>query len=89
MTTVLRSDDGLYVPQVTAKAVLPLPPLPDSGGVLDAVEGDEITELELLTITGPPSVVAHALHALDAHLEDLIPQLVSLYNDHQSPRHGG
>ncbi|SCG15563.1 hypothetical protein GA0070610_1797 [Micromonospora echinofusca] len=89
MSIVFRINDGLYIPQVTAKAVMPLPPLPGDGGAVDVAEGDEITELELLTITGPPTVVASAVDALAAHLEELVPKIAHLYNDHESPQHGG
>ncbi|MFR9780165.1 hypothetical protein ACL02O_29430 [Micromonospora sp. MS34] len=87
MTAILRNTDGLYTPRVEARAVLPLPPLPD-GETVDVAHGDGIVELELLTMHGPPSVVASALDALAAHLDELIPMLGQLY-DESTPQHGG
>lgn len=88
MSVILRHEGGIYVPRVEARAVLPLPPLPDAQPV-DVAHGDAIVELELLTIQGPPTVVASALDALGAHLDELVPVIGKLYNDHDEPQHGG
>ncbi|MFG3602550.1 hypothetical protein [Micromonospora chersina] len=87
MTAILRFQGGVYTPLVQAKAVLPLPPLPD-GDPVDVAHGDGIVELELLTITGPPSVVASAVDALGAHLDELVPTLAQLYHE-STPQNGG
>ncbi|MEV4814980.1 hypothetical protein [Micromonospora tulbaghiae] len=88
MTAVVRIQDGLYVPMVEARAVLPLPALPDARPV-DVAHGDGIHELELLTMRGPASVVASAVDALGAYLDELVPVIGKLYDDHEGPQHGG
>ncbi|MGI5151415.1 hypothetical protein ACQEVC_34465 [Plantactinospora sp. CA-294935] len=73
MSAVVRIGDELYVPVVTAGAHLPLPPLPDA-------DSGQVMQLELMSITGPPRVVAAAAEALAAHLEELIPMITKLYD---------
>lgn len=73
MSAMIRSGHGLYTAVVTAQAHLPLPAPPDSGS-------DEVVQLELLTITAPPRVVAAAMDALADHLEDLLPTIAKLYD---------
>ncbi|MGW3610636.1 hypothetical protein ACWD6N_12210 [Micromonospora sp. NPDC005163] len=86
--TVFAFGGGVHVAMVEAKAVLPLPPLPDAE-LVDVAEGDRIQELELLRIWGPPAVVAAALDALGAHLEELIPEIGALYTHDAAPQDGG
>ncbi|MFU8873270.1 hypothetical protein [Micromonospora sp. SL4-19] len=88
MSVILRHEGGIYVPMVEATAKMPLPPLPDSQRT-DAGNGEPIEWLELLTVHGPPSVVASALDALGAHLDELVPLIGKLYDDHEEPQHGG
>lgn len=87
MTAIIRLGAGVYTPMVRATAVLPLPPFPD-GETADVADREEITELELLNVWGPPSVVASALDALGAHLDELVPMIGALYNDHAQPQDG-
>ncbi|MFU8849483.1 hypothetical protein ACNAW0_00590 [Micromonospora sp. SL1-18] len=88
MTAIVRIQEGLYTPMVEAKAVLPLPPLPDVRPI-DVAGGGEIVEMELLTVRGPASVVASAVDALGAYLDELVPVIGKLYDDHEGPQHGG
>ncbi|MEU0156447.1 hypothetical protein [Micromonospora fulviviridis] len=88
MTAIVRIGEGVYTPMVEAKAVLPLPPLPDARPA-DVAHGDGIQELELLTVRGPASVVASAVDALGAYLDELVPVIGKLYDDHEGPQHGG
>lgn len=85
MTAILRIGNGVYTPMVEAKAVVPLPP---PSGVMVDVDHDVI-ELELLTIKGPPAVVASAVDALGAHLEEIVPIIGKLYHDQEQPQDGG
>ncbi|NLU77817.1 hypothetical protein HCA58_05275 [Micromonospora sp. HNM0581] len=85
MATIVRLGNQLITPMVEAKAVLPLPLPPDAAPAGDG----EVIELELLTIQGPPSVVASALDALASHLDDLVPTIGTLYDDHRAEPNGG
>ncbi|MEH1014579.1 hypothetical protein V6U90_15895 [Micromonospora sp. CPCC 206060] len=85
-SVVLAVDGAVVVPLVTARAVLPLPPLPEHRAA--AGEAGVPVEVELLTVTGPAPVVGAAVSALGVHLEELIPKIARLYYDHEPP-HGG
>ncbi|TDB70191.1 hypothetical protein [Micromonospora sp. KC721] len=82
MAAIVKLGGRVVTPMVEAKAVLPLPPEVEPAG------DGEVIELELLAIVGPPSVVASALDALAAHLDDLIPVIGKFYDDHAKPNGG-
>jgi hypothetical protein len=78
--------DGEFViaPRVTARAVLPLPPLRAGGDPM---------ELDLLYVSGPPAVVTAAVDRLGDYLAEVTPGIVSFFQQHageptSAPREG-